>query len=102
MATWPLIARNMFNFSSATATLHLTELDRKQVHNILYLTSVCDFWADHSTKMTTLTSDWLRHFRIPLFNSGMDLSKLLNREALYQVCIFLVHRDTLHYQSYRR
>ena len=42
------------------------KLDRKQDLNALYL--VCVFRADRKNKMAALASDWLRHFRLLLWN----------------------------------
>ena len=43
-----------------------TKLDRKQDLNALY--QVCVFQADRKNKMAALASDWLRHFRLFLWN----------------------------------
>ena len=42
------------------------KLDRKQDLNVLY--QVCVFRADRKNKMAALASDWLRHFRLLLWN----------------------------------
>ena len=42
------------------------KLDRKQDFNVLY--QVCVFQADWKNKMAALASDWLRHFRLFLWN----------------------------------
>ena len=42
------------------------KLDREQDLNVLY--QVCVFWADRKNKMAALASDWLRHFRLLLWN----------------------------------
>ena len=62
---WPLIGWDIFNFSSETAEQNSTKLDRKQDLNVLY--QVCVFRADRKNKMAVLASDWLRHFRLPLW-----------------------------------
>ena len=49
------------------------KLDRKQDLNALY--QVCVFWADQKNKMAALTSDWLRHFRLLLWNRWTEFSK---------------------------
>ena len=50
---WPLIGRDIFDFSSEIAERNSTKLDRKQVLNILY--QVCVLQADRKNKMTFLT-----------------------------------------------
>ena len=45
--------------------------------------------------MATLGSDWLRHFRLPLWNCERNSTKLDRKQdlnALYQVCVFQVDR----------
>ena len=56
---WPLIGRDIFDFSSETAEPNSTKLDRKQDLNALYQVRV--FRADQKNKMAALASDWLRH-----------------------------------------
>ena len=63
---WPLIGWDFFDFSSETAERNSTKLDRKQDLNVFY--QVCVFRADRKNKMAALTSDWLRHFRLLLWN----------------------------------
>ena len=63
---WPLIGWDIFNFSSETAERNSTKLDRKQDFNVLY--QVCVFRADRKNNMAALASDWLRHFRLLLWN----------------------------------
>ena len=67
---WPLIGWDMFDFSSETAERNSTKLDRKQDLNVLY--QVCVFRADWKNKMAALASDWLRHFRLLLWNGWTD------------------------------
>ena len=62
----PPIGWDIFDFSSETAKRNSTKLDRKQDLNALY--QVCVFWADWKNKMAAPTSDWLRHFRLLLWN----------------------------------
>ena len=57
---------HIFDFSSETAKGNSTKLDRKQDLNVLY--KVCVFPADLKNKMAALASDWLRHFRLLLWN----------------------------------
>ena len=63
---WPLIGWDILDFSSETAERNSTKLDRKQDLNALY--QVCVFRADRKNKMAALASDWLRHFRLLLWN----------------------------------
>ena len=70
---WPLICLDIFDFSSETAERNSTKLDRKLDLNFLY--QVCVFRADWKNKMATLASDWLRHFRLFLWNSGSEFNK---------------------------
>ena len=62
----PLICWDIFDFSSETTERNSRKLDRKQDHNVLY--QVCVFLADRKDKMAALTFDWLRHFRLLLWN----------------------------------
>ena len=71
--TWPLIGWDIFDFSSETAEGNSTKLDRKQDLNILY--RVCVFRADRKYKMAALASDWLRHFRLLLWNHWREFTK---------------------------
>ena len=52
---WPLIVWDIFDFSSETADLYSTKLDRKQDLNVLY--QVCVFQADRKNKIAALA--WL-------------------------------------------
>ena len=61
---------HIFNFSSEE---NLRKLDRKQDLNVLY--QVCVFWADRKNKMAALASDWLRHFRLFLWNLLTEFNK---------------------------
>ena len=63
---WPLIGWDIFDFSSETAERNSTKLNRKQDLNVLY--QVCVFRANRKNKMAALASDWLRHFRLLLWN----------------------------------
>ena len=64
---------HIFDFSSETAELNSTKLDRKQDLNVLY--KVCVFWADRKNKMAALASDWLRHFRLLLWNRWTEFNE---------------------------
>ena len=70
---WPLIGWDIFNFSSETAEQNSMKLDRKQDLNVLY--QVCVFRADRKNKMAALASDWLRHFRLLLWNRWTEFNK---------------------------
>ena len=70
---WPLIGWDIFDFSSETAERNSTKLDRKQDLNVLY--QVCVFWADQKNKMAALASDWLRHFRLLLWNRWTEFNE---------------------------
>ena len=69
---WPLIGRDIFDFSSETAKPNSIKFDRKQDLNALY--QVFIFWADRKNKMAALASDWLRHFRL-LWNRWTEFSE---------------------------
>ena len=71
--SWPLIGWDIFDFSSETAERNSTKLDRKHDLNVLY--QVCVFWADRKNKMAALASDWLRHFRILLWNRWTEFNE---------------------------
>ena len=70
----PLIGWDIFNFSSETAERNLTKLDRKQDLNVLY--QVCVFRANRKNKMAALASDWLRHFRLLLWNRWTEFNEI--------------------------
>ena len=62
-----------FDFSSETTEGNLTKLYRKVDLNVLY--QVCVFRADRKNKMAALASDWLRHFRLLLWNRWTEFNK---------------------------
>ena len=70
---WPLIGWDIFNFSSETAERNSTKLDRKQDLKVLY--QVCVFRADRKNKMAALVSDWMRHFRLLLWNRWTEFNE---------------------------
>ena len=78
---WPLIGWDIFDFSSETAERNSTKLDRKQDLNVLY--QVCVFQADQKNKMAALASDWLRHFRLLLWNRWTEFNETW-QEAISQ------------------
>ena len=70
---WPLIGWDIFDFSSETAERNSTKLDRKQDLNVLY--QVCVFRDDRKNKMAVPASDWLRHFRLLLWNRWTEFNE---------------------------
>ena len=78
---WPLICWDIFDFSSETTERNSTKLGRKQDLNVLY--QVCVFWGDRKNKMAALASDWLRYFRLLLWNRWMEFNETW-KEARYQ------------------
>ena len=70
---WPLIGWNISDFYSVTAERNSTKLDRKQDLNVLY--QVCVFRANRKNKMAALASDWLRHFRLLLWNRWTEFNE---------------------------
>ena len=93
--SWYLIGGGILGFSSATAELNSTKLNRKQALDVLYQACVC--LVDRKTKMAVPLSDWRGHFLLLLcylwteFNQ-LDTEQVLN--VLYQVCVFRVDRKT--------
>ena len=71
--SWLLIGWDIYDFSSETAERNSTKLDRKQDLNVLY--QVCVFRADWKIKMAALASDWLRHFRLFLWNRWTEFNE---------------------------
>ena len=89
---WSLIDWDILNFSSVTAIWNSTKLGRKQDLNVLY--QGCVFPADWKNKMATPASDWLRHFRLLLWNRWMEINKIHRKQDLnvfYHVCVFRVY-----------
>ena len=72
---WPLIGWGIFDFSSETAERNSMKLDRKQDLHVLY--QVCVFRADRKNKMAALASDWLRYFRLLLWNRWTEFNETL-------------------------
>ena len=69
----PSLTFHIFDFCSETTEQNLTKLDRKQELNILY--QVCVFRVDRKNKMAALASDWLRHFRLLLWNRWTEFNE---------------------------
>ena len=84
--SWPLIGWDIFDFSSETAELNSTNLDRKQDLNVLY--QVCVYLVDRKNKMAALASNWLRHFRLLLWNCCPEFNQN-GRLGLWLAEIFL-------------
>ena len=70
---WPLVGWDIFDFFSETAEQNSTKLDRKQDLNVFY--QVCVIGADRKNKMAALASDWLRHFRLLLWNRWTEFNE---------------------------
>ena len=70
---WSLIGWDMLDFSSVTAERNSTKVNKKQDLNVLY--QDCVFLADRKHKMAALASDWLRHFRLLLWNCWTEFNK---------------------------
>ena len=87
---WPLIGWDIFDFSSETAVWNSTKLNRKQDLNYLY--QVCVFYADRKNKMAALASDWLRHFRLLLWNGWTEFNETWqearSQRPLPSLCFF--------------
>ena len=81
---WRLIGWDIFNFSSETAEQILLKLDRKQDLSVLY--QVCVFWADRKNKTAALVSNWLRLYRLLLWNSWTEFNETW-QEARSQCCL---------------
>ena len=70
---WPLISWEIFDLFSETAERNSTKLDREQNINVLY--QICVFGDDRKSKMAPLASDWLRHFRLLLWNRWTEFNQ---------------------------
>ena len=73
MTARPLIGRDIFDFSE-TAEQNSTKIDRKHDINVLYQVPI--FRADRDTKIVALTSDWLKHFRLLLWNRWTEFNEI--------------------------
>ena len=69
----PSLTFHTFDFSSETAERNSTKLYRKQDLNLLY--QVCVLRANRKNKMAALASDWLRHFRLLLWNRWTEFNE---------------------------
>ena len=70
---WRMIGWDIFDFFSETAERNSTKRGRKQDLNVLY--QVCVFRADRKNKMAVLAYDWLRHFRLLLWNGWTEFNE---------------------------
>ena len=89
--SWPLIGWDIFDFSSETAERNSMKLYRKQDLNVLY--QVCAFQADRKNKMAALSSDWLRHFRLLLWNHWTEFNEKISMSSTKFV-FFLADQKT--------
>ena len=64
---------HIFDFFSETTERNSTKLHMKQDLNVLY--QVCVFRAVRKNKMAALASDWLRHFRLLLWNRWTEFNE---------------------------
>ena len=69
---WPMICRDILEFFSEIAKQNSMKLDKKQDLNVLY--QVCVFRGDQRNKMAALASDWLRHFRLLIWNRWKEFN----------------------------
>ena len=69
----PSLTLHIFDFSSETTEQNSTKLYRKRELNILY--QVCVFRVDPKNKMAALASDWVRHFRLLLWNRWTEFNE---------------------------
>ena len=84
---WPLIGWDIFDFSSKTTERNSMKPDRERDLNVFY--QVCVFRADKKKQVTALASDWLRHFRLLLWNRWTEFNESWqDLNVLYQVCVF--------------
>ena len=77
---WPLIGWDIFDFSVETAERNSTKLNRNQDLNALH--QVCVFRADRKNKIAALASDWLRHFRLLLWNRWTEFNENLTESKI--------------------
>ena len=94
---WPLIGWDIFDFSSETAEWNSTKQDRKQDLNVLY--QVCVFRADRKNKMAALTSDWLRHLWLLLWNRLAEFNETWqearSQRPLPSLCIWADRKNKM-------
>ena len=78
---WPLVGWDIFDFCSKTAERNSTKLYRKQDPKVIYQVYV--FRADRLKQDGHPASDWLRYFRLLLWNHWTDFNETW-REARFQ------------------
>ena len=66
------LALDISDFSETTVW-NITKLDRKEDLNALF--QVCIFQADKKNKTVALVSDWLRYFRLLLWNHWTEFNQ---------------------------
>ena len=71
----PLIGWDIFDFSSKTTDRNSTKLDRKQDLNVLYQVCIFGPIKKKKNKIAALASDWLRHFRLLLWNRWTEFNE---------------------------
>ena len=90
--SWPLIGRDIFDFSSETAERNSTKVNWKQDLNIHYL--VCVFQPDRKNKINEMAnpvSHWLRLFHFSSETTERNSTKVDRKQdlnVLFQVCVF--------------
>ena len=70
---WPLIGWDIFDFFSDIAERKSMKLDRNKISTSS--TKFVFFWANRKNKMAALASDWLRHFRLLLWNRWTEFNE---------------------------
>ena len=94
IAAPPLICWGILDFSSETAERNSTKSDWKQDRNVLY--QVCVFWANwDKNEIANKASDWLKHFRLLLWNCCSEIKTLDKKQdlnVLHQVCVYRADR----------
>ena len=96
---WPLIGWDIFYFSSETAEQNSMKLDRKEDLNVLY--KVCVYRADWKNKMAALASDWLRLFRLLLWNRWTEFDETWQKARSQPTLQSLCFSDRLEKQDGR-
>ena len=92
----PSLTFHIFDFFSETTEQNSTKLDSKQDLNVLY--QVCIFFFGPIVKinnMASLASDWVRHFRLLLWNHRKEFNETYRKQDLnflYHVCVFMADR----------
>ena len=93
--SWPLIGWDIFDFSSETAELNSTKLDRKQDLNVLY--QVVFFGPIEKTKWPPwplIGWDIFDFSSETAERNSMKLDRKQDLNIFYQICVFLADRKT--------